>query len=163
MLGIKECGFHNLLPNILSKLWVAVKNRLQTCDKMKKWNSSINGVCVLYQEEKETCPHLFFKCRYSGKVWKSLIGGIMKEAFSLEWSVILDLISQSRSSFTSTEVFIIRYTLQVLLHSIWRERNARRHGEQPRDELLLIKWVDKVIRLKLLAVKGKGQEYLRKA
>ena len=87
----------------------------------------------------------------------------MKEAFSLEWSVILDLISQSRSSFSPTEVFIIRYTFQALLYIIWRERNARRHGEQPRDELLLIKWVDKVIRLNLLAVKGKEQEYLQES
>ncbi|XP_048634909.1 uncharacterized protein LOC125608532 [Brassica napus] len=156
----KRVWFSRSTPKYSFMLWVAVKNRLQTCDRMKKWNTSINGVCVLCQEEEETCPHLFFKCRYLRKVWKSLIGGIMKEAFSLEWSVILDLISQSSSSFTPSEVFIIRYIFQALLHSIWRERNARRHGEQPRDELLLIKWVDKVIRLKLLAVKGTGQIYL---
>lgn len=159
----KGVWFSQSTPKYSFMLWVAVKNRLQTCDRMKKWNTSINGVCVLCQEEEETCSHLFFKCRYSGKVWKSLIGGIMKGAFSLDWSVILELISQLSSSFTPSEVFIIRYTFQALLHSIWRERNARRHGEQPRDELLLIKWVDKVIRLKLLAVKGTGPIYLEES
>lgn len=73
---------------------------------------------------------------------------------------ILDMISQSSSRFTPTEVFINRYTFQALLHCIWRESNARRYGEQLREEEILIKCVDKLVRLKLLAVKGKGQRYL---
>ena len=48
----------------------------------------------------------------------------------------------------------------LIAYSIWRERNARKHGEQPLDEKTLAKLVDKMIRLKLLLVKGKGKRYL---
>ena len=46
------------------------------------------------------------------------------------------------------------------MHSVWRERNDHRHGEQPREKRVLTKCVDKLIRLKLLAVKGKSKKYL---
>lgn len=141
-------------------LWVAARNRLQTCNIIQKWNNLVNTLCVLCQEEQETCQHLFFKCRYSGTIWKELVGGIMKNRFTFEWNELLDVVSQSSSRFTSTELFIIRYTFQAWVHSVWRERNARRHGEQPREERVLIKCIDKLIRLKLLVVKGKGHSYL---
>lgn len=61
-----------------------------------------------------------------------------------------------------TEMFLLRYSFQAALHNIWWERNARKHGEEPKDARLLSKLVDKTIRLQLLAVKTQGQEYLEK-
>ena len=55
--------------------------------------------------------------------------------------------------------FLIRYAFQALVHSIWRERDWGRHGEQSKNEQVLIKCVDRTIRLKLLSVKGKGKKY----
>lgn len=130
-------------------------------DRILSWNSSVNGVCVLCQEEEETCQHLFFSCKYSSKVWKETIGGILKEAYTTRCTEIIEVISRNRSN--PSETFIVRYAFQTLAHSIWRERNARRHGEQPNDEKKLIKIVDKMIRLKLLLVKGKGKRYLDEA
>ena len=156
----KGVWFPQSTPKFSFILWVAIRNRLQTCDRMQQWNTSLDTTCVLCQDEQEACHHLCFKCRYSSKVWKKLIGGILKESFTVEWSEILDIVSQSRSSFSATELFIIRCTFQALLHSVWMERNARRHGEQPREVRVLIKCVDKLIRLKLFAVKGKGKKYL---
>ena len=115
---------------------------------------------TIYIRTGTACQHLFFKCRYSGRVWKELVGGILKSAFTLEWSKILEVVSQQRSSFTATEMYFLRYAFQALVHSVWRERNARRHGEQLRENKVLIKCVDKLIRLKLLAVKGRSQRYL---
>lgn len=95
--------FNQYTPKYSFLVWVAIRNRLQTCDRMQLWNNGINTLCVLCQEQQETCQHLFFRCR---------------------------------------------------------ERNGRRHGEAPKDEKNLIKYVDRIIRLKLLAVKGKGKKYL---
>ncbi|RID56005.1 hypothetical protein BRARA_G03234 [Brassica rapa] len=104
---------------------------------------------------------MFFRYRFPVKIWETLVGGIMKEAFTLDWNEILDMIDNPRG--TLTEAFLIRYTFQALIHSIWRERNGRRHGEQPKYEKVLIKCVDRTIRLKLLAVKGKGKKYLEES
>ncbi|XP_048626841.1 uncharacterized protein LOC125594835 [Brassica napus] len=118
----------------------------------------INGTFVLCQVEMETCQHLFFRCHYSSKIWREMVEGILKEDYTTSWDENLTIISQARRC--PTETFIIRYTFQVVAHSIWRERNARKHGEQPLDEKCLAKMIDKMVRLKLLLVKGKGKKYL---
>ena len=125
---------------------------------LKQWDSSVNGLCVLCQVEQESCQHLFFACRYSAKVWKKLVEGLMYANYTEIWREIIEFISQPREK--STEMFLIRYTFQALVHSLWRERNDRRHGEQLKDENIMVKMVDKQIRLKLLLVKGKGKKYL---
>lgn len=137
---------------------MAIKNRLQTMDRIQQWNSSVNGECVLCHEEQETCQHLFFRCRYSSRVRKELVGGILEGEYTTEWLEILSIISHSRRC--STETFLVCYAFQVLAHSIWRERNARKHGEQSMDEKTLSKLVDKMIRLKFLLVKGMGKSCL---
>ena len=48
-----------------------------------------------------------------------------------------------------------------MAHTIWRERNAPRHGKEPKDEKLLAKLVDKLIRLKLLSAKRTCKRYLK--
>lgn len=54
-----------------------------------------------------------------------------------------------------TRLHLHEYTQLV----IWWERNARRHGEKPRDTECLIKIVDKNMRLKLLSLKGRGDYF----
>lgn len=87
-----------------------------------------------------------------------MVGGLLREEFTTDWDEIISLIS--RISYTTAEGFLVSYAFQALVHSIWRERNARKHGEQPKDERMISKFVDKLIRLKLLTVKGKGKKYL---
>lgn len=154
----KGTWFTHSTPKYSFFIWVASKNRLQTMDRIKVWNNAVDDVCVLCQEAQETCQHLFFRCRYSRKIWRELVGGVMVDAFTTDWFEILDVISHPRQG--HTESFIIRYVFQLLAHSIWRERNARKHGEQRMDEGTLSKLVDKQVRLKLLLVKGKGKRYL---
>lgn len=48
----------------------------------------MDTLCVLCKEEQETCKHLFFGCRYAGKVWRDLIGGVMKDEFTVDWDEI---------------------------------------------------------------------------
>lgn len=54
-------------------------------DRIIKWNSAVNGVCVLCQLEEETCQHLFFSCQYSSKVWREMVGGIMQDDYTTNW------------------------------------------------------------------------------
>ncbi|XP_013614124.1 PREDICTED: uncharacterized protein LOC106320308 [Brassica oleracea var. oleracea] len=153
--------FPQSTPKYSFMLWIAMRNRMQTGDKMQAWNVAINTECVLCHEVQETCSHLFFQCPYSAKVWKSLVKGLLKNEFTTDWNDIVAKVAGS--SYPSTEMFLIRYSLQAAVHSIWRERNSRRHGEEPKDATTLSKLVDKTIRLHLLAVKAKGQAFLERS
>lgn len=138
-------------------MWVAIKGRLQTADRMQQWNSTINTNCVLCNEASESCIHLFFGCKYSEMVWRKLMEGLMRAEFTVEWSELITIVSKSWISPIKT--FILRYILQATVYVIWWERNARRHGEKPRDTECLIKIVDKNMRLKLLSLKGRGDYF----
>lgn len=78
--------------------------------------------------------------------------------FTIEWFDIIELISNAR--LRPEKQFLFRYTFQATVHTLWRERNARRHGETSKAESFIIKFVDKTVRLKLLSVQGLGQKYL---
>ncbi|KAF8102150.1 hypothetical protein N665_0201s0433 [Sinapis alba] len=125
---------------------------------MQQWNIVINTTCVLCNEEQESCGHLFFGCRFSGQIWRKLIGGLMQDDFTTDWNTLKMFLSNPR--LTPTKTFIFRYAMQATMHTMWRERNARRHGEQPKDVSCLVRFVDKTMRLRLLSVKGKEHQYL---
>ncbi|XP_013589406.1 PREDICTED: exosome complex component RRP41-like [Brassica oleracea var. oleracea] len=60
--------FPESTPKYSFMIWIAIKNRLQTGDKMQAWNATINAECTLCHEVQETCHHLFFQCTYSSKL-----------------------------------------------------------------------------------------------
>lgn len=76
--------FPHSTPKYSFLVWVAIRNRLKTSDRIQQWNSATNGVCVLCQEMQETCQHIFSSCRYSRKIWENMVGGIMREDFMAE-------------------------------------------------------------------------------
>ncbi|KAF3587175.1 hypothetical protein F2Q69_00032302 [Brassica cretica] len=90
-------------------------------------------------------------------IWRKLVEGLMRDAFTVDWSELISIVS--KSWVTPIETFILRYVMKATVYTIWWERNARRHGEKPRDIDCLTKLVDKYTRLKLLSLKGRGDYY----
>ena len=157
----KGIWFIQSTPKYSFLVWVALRERLQTCDRMQMWNIAVNPVCVLCDEANETCSHLFFNCKYSKEVWKDLAGGILQGAFTTEWNQIVGMVSQT--TLPPTKRFLLRYTFQATVHALWRERNNRRHREKPQSAGMITRFVDKAIRLKLLMVKGLGKKHFEES
>lgn len=124
----KGVWFPQSTPKFSFLLWVAIQNRLQTWDWMHKWNNAVDQTCVSCNEDDETRQHLFFSCRYTKQIWKALVGGILQASFTTDWNEIIEMITNP--TLTPTMTFLLRYTFQATVHSVWRERNARRHSEQ---------------------------------
>jgi len=58
----------------------------------------------------------------------------------------------------TTKRFILRYVFQNTIHSIWRERNDRRHGEKPSRKEKFVKLIDRNMRNRLSTITMKGEE-----
>jgi len=58
----------------------------------------------------------------------------------------------------ATTRFVFRYVFQNTIHSIWRERNERRHGETPSRTQKIIRLIDKNIRNRLSTLRVRGEE-----
>lgn len=153
----KGVWFSQSTPKYSFMMWIVLKGRLQTMDRMQHWNNVINTTCILCNDTPESCAHLFFECRYSIHVWRKLVAGLMQDEFTTDLNSLVSIVSKKWQ--TPIKTFILRYVLQATMHTIWWERNARRHGEKAKDMASLIQFVDKNVRLKLLSVKGKGKHF----
>lgn len=76
----------------------------------------------------------------------------MHSSYSTSCEATIRLIS---GSMDKKRRFCISYAFHVAIYSLWRERNKRRHGDQPMPQNVLIKLMDKTIRNKLSLVQGK--------
>lgn len=141
-------------PKYSFHVWTVMQDRLSTCDRILKWNPAIDPTCVLCEQEMETRNHLFYSCSYSREVWQKLTKGLLLGRYTEKWEEICTLLldeSQDR-----VKLYLLRYTFQAAAHSIWRERNCRRHGEKHLPHTLLVKVIDKNVRNRLSTIKRQG-------
>lgn len=124
--------------------WVTMHDRLSTGSRMMKWSININPECVFCREPIETKEHLFLDCPYSAKIWEELTKGFLREFYTTQWQEIVSLLKDSTQQ--RIPKFTLRYVFQAALYTVWRERNARRHGEKPSPESRLIHLLDRNMR-----------------
>lgn len=98
--------------------------------------------------------HLFFSCPYSYAILKALAQHIFKAHFSADWQQIVDYIVVTNHN--RVHSYLARNIFQLTIHTIWRERNARRHGEVPRPASTLIRWIDQHVRNQLSVIRSTG-------
>uniref|UniRef100_A0A8R7TV95 Reverse transcriptase zinc-binding domain-containing protein n=1 Tax=Triticum urartu TaxID=4572 RepID=A0A8R7TV95_TRIUA len=53
--------------------WLATQDRIWTADRLAKRGWLNYGLCPLCKREQESGSHLFFKCRYTIRLWKMVI------------------------------------------------------------------------------------------
>ncbi|GKF03997.1 RNA-directed DNA polymerase, eukaryota, reverse transcriptase zinc-binding domain protein [Tanacetum coccineum] len=54
--------FKQFQPRHAFLLWLAIKERLATQDRLARWSCQVNAECPLCKKEKDSYVHLFFKC-----------------------------------------------------------------------------------------------------
>lgn len=140
-------------PKYVFMAWLAMHNRLTTGDRMLLWNVSIDASCVLCQQHLETRDHLFFSCNYSKEVWSGLAQGLLLSRFSDQWQGILTILADN--TLLTVKLYLVRYSFQAALHTIWRERNNCRHGSQPLQPGQLTAIIDRQVRNQCLIMDSK--------
>ncbi|KAL1198538.1 putative ribonuclease H protein [Cardamine amara subsp. amara] len=136
--------FKHSTPKFSLFAWLAIKNRLATGERMSYWNVGANTSCIFCRDPMESRQHLFFSCTYSHEVWAYATKGLLKSRFSSHWHDILPFISGN--ALDRRTRFLYRYVFQATVHILWRERNARRHGEAPNPPSVIQKMIDKQVR-----------------
>lgn len=157
----KGVWFSGATPKYSVLSWLAAHNRLATGDRLLQWNAQANASCVFCNLAMETRDHLFFGCHYSEEIWRNLTRKLLGQRYTYEWSRILELVSTNVLS--STNQFLLRYVFQALVHTIWLERNGRRHGSPHQDRGTIIMFVDKQVRNRVSSLRRKGGKHLSQA
>ena len=111
---------------------------------MATWNAIIDGRCVLCNQHMETRDHLFFSCPYSAEVWGRLSGNLMGSHFSTNWNDIVIFVSQKKLD--RVKLFLTRYVLHTTVYALWRERNAKKHGDVSTPSAVLFRTIDRLVK-----------------
>ena len=122
----KGLWFSGSTPKYSVMSWIAVHNRLAIGDRLLQWNAQANAQCILCNSAVESRNHLFFSCPYAEAIWKNLTRKLLGRSYSYTWSQVLDLISTNHV--LGVKKFLLTYVFQVSVHTIWLQRNGRRHG-----------------------------------
>lgn len=154
----KGIWFQHATPKYAFCTWLAQHNRLSTGDRMFAWNSSIDPACIFCQHGIETRNHLFFECAYAGAVWTKLTGGLLGSHFSTDWDSIAPLLVHD--TLDCRVRVLVRVVFQTSIHSLWRERNERRHGSTPTPTASLVKFIDRQVKNKCLSISVTGNQRL---
>ncbi|GKB71152.1 RNA-directed DNA polymerase, eukaryota, reverse transcriptase zinc-binding domain protein [Tanacetum coccineum] len=117
----KTVWYPNCIPKHTFILWLAVKKRICTQDRMAKWYPSKVFECSLCKKEHDSHDHLFFNYEYAQKVWKK-VGTFARMKFKVDtWENLVEELSSNQNS-RNVWTLIRNMCLAAAVYYIWQEK-----------------------------------------
>lgn len=107
------------IPKCAFFLWLALKMRLLTKDKMISFGMNVNATCLLCGCHNETAEHLFTTCPYTNMILNS-----SPVPISNSWG---DWQQGNLTRATGAKKIKGWLYISVMVYVIWQERNSRLH------------------------------------
>ena len=116
--------FSQNIPRMSFVLWLAIKGKLSTLDRISSYNPRVTITCALCLGSPESIEHLFFGCPYSAYIWNNIIDKCELIGCPQSWSVLIPWAASSWHG-KSVSSSVNRLCLAASVYYIWRERNCR--------------------------------------
>jgi len=131
-------------------LWLVFRDALITKEKMCTWGYTGPTLCLFCFACQENRDHLFFRCSFSRRVWRSIMAECLIFDPPVDWEDIGSW-SEVHLKGKSLHDTICRLCLGATIYHLWRHRNDLLHGNTPRSEELLVQQVKWEVRSRLIA------------
>ena len=140
------------IPRHAFIFWLAIRGALSTQDKLLVYGLIPAIRCVFCGGSCEDVPHLFFDCSYSCEVWFALLRKCRLPLRARSWE---DTILWS-CHFRGRQLrgWVVRIMLAAAVYAIWRERNARMHGELPKPVTMVVRSIVRDVCMRLNSLSG---------
>lgn len=110
-------------PKCIFVTWLAILNRMVTCDNMQKIGIQCSMQCCLCSTGIETVSHFFFECEYSAAVWGVVLQWLGISRRPQKWEdELMIVVSQFRSNSGMQQIY--RMALSTSVYLLWKERNS---------------------------------------
>ncbi|XP_019248423.1 PREDICTED: uncharacterized protein LOC109227679 [Nicotiana attenuata] len=114
-------------------LWLAIKQRLATVDRLERWEIHVPKECVLCSTgTTETLAHLFFECKYARDIWCSLLKWMNENRAPKTWSEEVSWMTK-RCKGSKAKSQVLAWLFVATVYHVWIERNARRFQNEKRE------------------------------
>ena len=137
----KMVWFPLAIPKHAFIMWLAMKYRLLTGERLLKMGYKGEVQCSFCHSYVETRDHLFFECSFSSRIWKFCMLRCIVEQPPTIWDDILQLGCKSWGK----KSLLCHLVFGSVVYNIWHTRNEIRHaGSLSTGEQILKKVMWKV-------------------
>ncbi|KAM3309857.1 hypothetical protein ACQJBY_030885 [Aegilops geniculata] len=115
-------------PKVKFFAWLALQDRIWTADRLEKRGWPNCGPCPLCKREQETGIHLFVRCRYTLRLWRSIIEKLgLTHMDTSDWQLEATVTEwwQKRTDDRNPHRHAMAPLTMLVSWTIWNERNAR--------------------------------------
>ncbi|GJX90332.1 reverse transcriptase zinc-binding domain-containing protein [Tanacetum coccineum] len=144
-----------------SCLWLAMKERLLTQDRIMSWGTQSGLLCPLCSMINDSHSHLFFLCEYSKKVWGKVAEKMNLNKIEYKWDDIINELAGKKNG-NNIWSAVRRLSLAAVVYFIWQERNQRIFRGDKRDADVLFDTINETIMLKLMSLRVKESYAVKK-
>ncbi|MFS7905400.1 putative reverse transcriptase zinc-binding domain-containing protein [Helianthus anomalus] len=142
------------------QLWLVIKNKLKTQDRLKVWEAgsekNLRLVCFpLCQHDRDSRDHLFFSCKFASQVWMNIKSMVDMAYISDSWNSVLEWMEQYSNS-KRLEQIVCKLVLAAVVYFIWQERNNRLFSQLECSAIQVTKKIKDYVRLRLMGFKYQG-------
>lgn len=147
----KVVWFKTHIPNHAFNLWLAIRDRLSTQDKMHHLNPNSVLLCPFCNNQSDSRDHLFFDCHTPRKIWEHVK---TTTGTTIVHHNFRDLLSYFQDYFDAN-MELEKLLFAATLYFVWTERNFRIFNNVHRDAKTIGDQVVKCIRNRFMGLKVK--------
>ncbi|KAJ9562228.1 hypothetical protein OSB04_007388 [Centaurea solstitialis] len=141
----KQVWFKGCIPKHAFCVWTASHGRLPTQDRLI-WNHQPPDMrCPFCNVCMDSHDHLFFLCKFSLEIWRTIKREVRLFGFAERWNDIMDDLKNGRGPRKKEQ----KLALQATVYCVWRERNRRLFGNQSKPATHVIKEIREVVLLRM--------------
>ncbi|KAG2306021.1 hypothetical protein Bca52824_025769 [Brassica carinata] len=135
--------FRYAVPKHAFHFWVTNLDRLPLRERLAKWGMCVSDTCFLCGQAQETRDHVFLHCGVATQIWDMIMPRLGQAGVSFGNWLLSDTAGLSS--------VLKKLTIQLVIYSLWRERNNRLHANGSNSTMVLFRKMDRSLRDVLLA------------
>ncbi|XP_022041803.1 uncharacterized protein LOC110944447 [Helianthus annuus] len=158
--------FGQCIPRHSFHLWLVIKNKLRTQDRLRVWEAGSETnlrlmCCPLCQHDRDSRDHLFFSCDFASQVWREVRAMVDMDTVSGSWVSILEWMERYSNSNTLDRV-VCKLVIAAAAYYIWQERNNRLFNRSQGSVSQIAEKIKHTVQLRLMDFKlQKRMDYKR--
>ncbi|XP_022042057.1 uncharacterized protein LOC110944699 [Helianthus annuus] len=152
--------FAQCIPRHSFHLWLVIKNKLKTQDRLAVWEvgsaTNMNLMCCpLCRNDRDSRDHLFFQCSFSATVWQHIKPMGFLDQVNDTWQSIMDWMLLHASS-KKVEHIVSKLVIAATTYFIWLERNNCLFSNDRAKVESVVGRIKGTVRLRLMGFDFKG-------
>ncbi|XP_050217749.1 uncharacterized protein LOC126668603 [Mercurialis annua] len=148
-----------LVPRHSFIVWLAIKKKLRTKDKLRRWGCVGNDICVLCGEETETIEHLFFSCQVSAIIFQKVLQACLINRNVLVWRRECSWFSR-RAAGKSLMARLRRVAFACSVYYVRKGTNISVFEEEAVNVAMILSWIRRDMLLKMYSRRDNSHRFM---